>query len=41
MQSFLAACALAIIVAVGASYVLDSVQQPAEVGYTSPSGVRL
>jgi hypothetical protein len=41
MKAFLGACAVAIIVAVGAVYTLDAYQKPAEIGFTSSSGVRL
>ena len=41
MQSFIAACVVAIVIAVGAVYVLDSYQQPSEMAYTSSTGVRL
>jgi hypothetical protein len=41
MKAFLASCAVAIIVAVGAVYVLDAYQKPADVTYTSSTGVRL
>jgi hypothetical protein len=41
MQSFIAACVVAVIIAVGAVYVLDAYQQPAATAYKSPTGVRL
>jgi hypothetical protein len=41
MQSFIAACVIAIVIAIGAVYVLDSYQEPADVAYTSSTGVRL
>jgi hypothetical protein len=41
MKVFLISCAVAIIVAVGAVYVLDSYQKPADMAFASPSGVRL
>ena len=41
MQSFIAACVVAIVIAIGAVYVLDSYQEPAEMAYASSSGVRL
>jgi hypothetical protein len=41
VQSFIAACVVAIIIAIGAVYVLDSYQEPAEVAYKSSTGVRL
>ncbi len=41
MQSFLAACAIAIVVALGSVFVLDGVQKTADQGFTSSTGVRL
>jgi hypothetical protein len=41
MQSFIAACVVAVIIAVGAVYVLDAYQEPAAIAYKSPTGVRL
>jgi hypothetical protein len=41
MKAFLASCAVAIILAVCAVYVLDGLQKPASVVYTAPSSVRL
>jgi hypothetical protein len=41
MQSFIAACAVAIVIAVGASFVLGSVQEQADVAYSSTTAVRL
>jgi hypothetical protein len=41
MQSFIAACVVAIVIAVGAVYVLDVYQEPADVAYASSTGVRL
>jgi hypothetical protein len=41
MQSFLAACAVAIVVALGSVFVLDGVQKTADQGFTSSTGVRL
>ncbi len=40
MKAFLAAVAAVIVIAVGASFVLRSVQTPAESAYTSPTGAR-
>jgi Kef-type K+ transport system membrane component KefB len=40
MNSFLAACAVAIIVAVGGWLVLDRIQQPVSVAYTT-TGARI
>jgi hypothetical protein len=40
MQAFLAACVVAIVVAIGGYYVLNMYQKPAEVAY-STSGVRI
>ncbi len=41
MQSFIAACVVAIVLAIGAVYVLDAYQEPASIAYKSPTGVRL
>lgn len=41
MKVFIIACAVAIVVAVGAVYVLDGYQQQATMAYTSKTGVRL
>lgn len=41
MKAFLVACVVAIIVGVAAVYVLDAYQKPAEVAYSSNTGVRL
>ena len=41
MKVFLISCAVAIVVAVASVYVLDGYQQPAEVAFSSNSGVRL
>jgi hypothetical protein len=41
MQSFLAACVIAIVVALGAALVLNHYQAPADRAYTSPTGTRL
>ena len=41
MKVFLISCAVAIIVAIGAVYTLDAYQQPADVSFTSSTGVRL
>lgn len=40
MKSFVAACAVAVIVAVGAWLVLDRLQQPVSVAYTT-TGARI
>ena len=40
MKSFLTACMVAIVVAVGAAYVLETFQQPADHAY-STSGTRI
>ena len=40
MSSFLTACVIAIVLAVGAAYVLESFQQPADHAY-STSGTRI
>jgi hypothetical protein len=41
MQSFLAACVVAIVVAVGAAVVLNHYNAPAEQAYSSATGARL
>ncbi len=41
MQAFLAACCIALVVALGSYFVLDGVQKTAEQGYSSSTGVRL
>jgi hypothetical protein len=41
MQSFLAACVIAVVVALGAALVLDHYNKPAEQGYTSPTSARV
>jgi hypothetical protein len=41
MQSFVAACVVAIIIAVGAGVVLNVYQEPADVAFSSSTGVRL
>lgn len=41
MQSFVAACVVAIIIAVGAGVVLHAYQEPADVAFSSSTGVRL
>ena len=41
MKAFLASCAVAIVVAVGAVYALDAYQKPAETAFKSSTGVRL
>jgi hypothetical protein len=41
MKVFLISCAVAIIVGIGAVYVLDAYQKPADIAFASPSGVRL
>ena len=41
MPSFVAACVVAIVIAIGAVYVLDSYQEPVEMAYTHSSSVRL
>ncbi len=40
MKVFLTACAFAIVIAIGAVFVLNSVQEPVSVAFTT-SGVRL
>jgi hypothetical protein len=41
MQSFIAACVVAVVLAIGAAYVLDRYQAPAEQAFASPTGVRI
>lgn len=41
MKVFVISCVAAIVVAVAAAYVLDRYQRPAEMAFTSASGVRL
>jgi len=41
MKSFLAACVVAIVLAVGAAYVLETFQQPSDHAYASSSGARI
>jgi hypothetical protein len=41
MPTFITACIVAIVLAVGAAYLLDRYQMPAESAYASSSGVRL
>jgi hypothetical protein len=41
MKAFIAACAVAIVVAIGSVLVLDGVQKTADQGFTSSTGVRL
>ncbi len=40
MKAFLASVAALVIIAVGASFVLNGIQKPAESAYTSPTGAR-
>lgn len=40
MKAFLAGVAAAVVIAVGASFVLKGIQSPAESAYTSPTGAR-
>ena len=41
MRTFVVACILAIVVAVGAAVVLEKYQQPADHAFASPSGARI
>jgi hypothetical protein len=41
MKAFLVACVAIVVIAVGASVVLDRYQEPAETAYASPTGVRI
>jgi hypothetical protein len=41
MQSFLASCLTALVIAVVAAAVLYYAQMPSEIAFTSPTGVRM
>jgi hypothetical protein len=41
MKAFLIACAAIIVIAIGAFFALDHYQEPAEVAFSSPTGVRI
>ena len=41
MKSFLVACIAIIVIAVGASYVLNHYQEPVSEAFASPSSVRI
>jgi len=41
MKSFLVACIAIIVIAVGAAFVLDKYQEPADVAFAMPSSVRI
>jgi hypothetical protein len=41
MQSFLAACVIAVVVALGAALILNHYNKPADEAYASPTSVRL
>ena len=41
MKSFLAACVIAIVLAAGAAYILETFQQPADHAYASSTGARI
>ena len=41
MRTFIAACACALVVAIGSAVILNSVNKPAESAYASPSGARI
>jgi hypothetical protein len=41
MKAFIVACLAIVVVAVGASLVLDRFQEPAQQAYASPTGVRI
>ena len=41
MQAFIASVVVAIAIGIGAVYVLDAYQEPADVAYASKTGVRL
>jgi hypothetical protein len=41
MKAFVAACIVIVVIAVGASFVLDAFQEPAQQAFASPTGVRI
>ena len=41
MQSFIAACVIAVVIAIGAVYVLSPYQESSEMAYTYSNSVRL
>ncbi len=41
MKSFVIACVVAVVVALGAAFVLDGFNKSAETAYSSPTGVRV
>ena len=41
MRTFLASCAAAVVIAIGAAAILNVVQKPADAVFHSPTGVRL
>ena len=41
MQNFIIACIAAIVIAIGAAFVLNQIQQPASEAYVSGSSVRI
>jgi hypothetical protein len=41
MKAFIVACLAIVVVAIGASFVLDRFQEPAQQAYASPTGVRI
>ena len=41
MNSFIAACVVALVLAIGAAFVLEGIQKPADHAYASPSGTRI
>jgi len=40
MKAFLASVVVLVVIAVGANFVLNGMQKPAESAYTSPTGAR-
>jgi hypothetical protein len=40
MKAFLASVVVLVVIAVGANFVLNGIQKPAESAYTSPTGAR-
>jgi hypothetical protein len=41
MRSFISACAVAIVIAVGCAVVLDYYNKPVDIAFASPTGVRI
>jgi len=41
MKAFIVACVAIIVIAVGAAFMLDRYQEPADVAFTAPASVRI